>query len=322
MRGSVNLSKTVCYRTLASWGLVCLLTPLLAAQGIDLGKLGKEFERVVEKVEPCVVDVLIQEEYLVGSAGATAVPVRKNLFQCSGVIRTRQGEVMTLLRNGLPPARNGGEVVIAITLHTGEVFPAKLKATDPVTGLTLVEIIDPPKLQAARLATGNVGLRAGSLVIAVGSSHGMNHSLQFGIVSSLKRPVRNGTFFFPRAIQTDIAASPGAVGGMLANTAGEMVGMLAFSYGRSQGALPLGGGRVHGIQDGTVDKRGTAERGFTSAGSILAIPADLLERICGELHKRGKVTRGDPGASDSVTLNFTLVFRHRSPIQLRRRGLP
>ena len=51
-------------------------------QDVDLGKLGKEFERIVDKVEPSVVDIRIQEKTLEKSKqGRTAVITRKTLFR-------------------------------------------------------------------------------------------------------------------------------------------------------------------------------------------------------------------------------------------------
>ena len=213
--------------------VLCLLAglgsarPAEAAGQLDLQRLGREFERVVAKVAPSVVDVAILEEFLEKTEGRTAAVRRERRFRCSGVISNRNGEIITLLRDGLPEPTNGGDLVIEIALHNGEVYGANLTAIDSVTGVALLKMTDLParKLQPATARVG--GLKEGSMVVAVGSSLG--NSFRFGLVSRLNRRVRSQSFSFPRAIQTDIPAEAGAVGGVLANTRGWMVGLLAFS---------------------------------------------------------------------------------------------
>lgn len=289
--------------------------PANRGQDLDLSKIGAALEKVVEKVEPSVVDVVIQEQILEENDGGTAGLVRKGLARCSGIIASRGGEVMTLLRDGLPEPENGGEIVIEVTLHSGEAFRATRIATDSVTGVTLLQLEDLPKKLKLKPARLNIrgGVKKGSLVVAVGSASGMNHTFQMGMVSKIDRSVRSHGFYFPRAIQTDIPAEAGAVGGLLANPAGETVGMLAFSYGPRQAARPRKKDGEVAQDDGDID-----EPQVVAPGSVMAIPADLLHRICSELKKNGKVTRGAFEASFEFYSRFDL---QRMGISVSQAGL-
>ena len=139
------------------------------------------------------------------------------------------------------------------------------------------------------------------MVVAVGSSLG--NSFRFGLVSSLNRRVRSQGFSFPRAIQTDIPAEAGAVGGVLANTRGEMVGLLAFSYAPSQGSARPTRRGVHASD--------SSSKSQAARGSVMAIPTDLLTDICNQLRRNGRVQRGAVEAS----------FEYLPRTQMRHFGL-
>ena len=108
-------------------------------------------------------------------------------------------------------------------------------------------------------------------------------------------------FSFPRAIETDIPAEEGTVGGLLANTRGDMVGLLAFAYTPVPVKRNPGGGMSP-----------TEELGKTQSKSrppvVMAIPADLLRKICTALRRSGRVRRGALGAE--------FVFRRDALVQV------
>lgn len=285
------------------WGV----SPAWARQDIDLQHLDREFRKVVSKAAPSVVDVQVLEESLEVTDGKTAALRRTRLVHCSGVVGTKSGEIITLLRDGLPQPREGGEIVIEVTLHDGQVISATLGAIDVITGVALLELSEVPRgLKPATARSG--GVTPGSLVVALTTSSETTTTAKFGWVSSVDRRVRSEAFSFPRAILTDIPVQPGAVGGMLANARGEMIGLLAFSYSSSQGRRPSS--RKQGANVSQIAGPGPAPA--SRRGTVMAIPSDLLKTIRTHLRKHGRVIRGALEGS----------FEFRTARELQRLGFP
>ncbi len=261
---------------------------LLGAQDLELDKIGKALEHVVQKVRPSVVAVKILERVENRDDShpeRTTIPAytKRTLLHSSGIILSKGGEVATLFTGGLPKIAESGDIIVEVTLNSGETYPARWKSTDPRTGITLLEVQGAPKLRSLRIAREKK-LKPGSIVIAIG------RSIQWGQVNSIDRGVHNHPFFFPRTIQTNLTAYPGDVGGLLVDTSGGMVGMLAFSYQVGQGNL-LEPRNRRGI-NATRAAASRRER----VGTICAVPTDLLLRICNQLRGKGKVLRGYIGA--------------------------
>ena len=231
----------------------------------------RQVRRLVKRIRPSVVGVHFYEEVVVGeeSAETTAVHERESVLGISGMVRNSRGLVMTLVPWGRPRTSQGDPAPIEVILHDGSTRRAEWVARDPETGLTLIKIIDPPKLIPVRFA--RKALAEGNLVIAVGNSG--EYSL--GPVSDTYRPARGGDFDFPRTIEASVAVADGDLGGMLARAAdGLLVGMLAYT-----------------------EKPSTSKERTRSGGNMsFAIPLDLLEKIIPELERNGRVIRGSIGA--------------------------
>jgi serine protease Do len=166
---------------------------------------------------------------------------------------------------------------IQVTLHDGRVFDAEVVGRDPESDLAVIRIAA-HGLPAARWAEVDA-IRPGQFAIAIGMPLGFDYSVTVGHVSALGRaglnPRGRGPFggggpagpTIQNFIQTDTVINPGNSGGPLINLHGEVMGINSMVHGG------VGGGF-----------------GF-------AIPADLVQRVAGQLIEHGRTSRAWVGLS-------------------------
>jgi serine protease Do/serine protease DegQ len=82
-------------------------------------------------------------------------------------------------------------------------------------------------------------LRVGDFVVAIGNPFGLDHTVTSGIVSALKRSLKDGDVMGD-FIQTDASINPGNSGGALVNLKGELVGINTAIYSPSGGNIGIG----------------------------------------------------------------------------------
>ncbi len=146
-------------------------------------------------------------------------------------------------------------------------YEATVVGSDTKTDLALLKVKYSGKLPAVVLGDSDK-LSPGDWVIAIGNPFRLGHTATVGIVSAKSRRVPGGKPY-DSFIQTDASINPGNSGGPLFNAQGEVVGIntAIFSPGR------LGA------------------TGF-NIGIGFATPINLVKTILGQLHTKGKVTRG------------------------------
>ena len=151
---------------------------------------------------------------------------------------------------------------IAVTLHTGRVYPATLLGLDESTDLAVL------KIEAKGLATSRFAntprmwrLRVGETAIVIGNPLGaeLTSTLTVGVISAVDRPVETEGSIV-EMLQTDAAVSPGNSGGPMYDTDGRIIGIITSK----------------------VVKDGAEGLGF-------AIPADVAAGIIDELILHGRV---------------------------------
>jgi len=223
----------------------------------------------------------------------------------SGVILSEDGYVLTnnhvITLDGA--SRNAD---VEVTTAAGRIFRAEVVGTDPLVDLAVVKLVDADGLTPIEF--GDVdALDVGDRVVAIGAPLGLSNTVTDGIVSALDRSIQihssavpddtpgddgdtpqnpfnfdipgqqstggSGTISIP-VIQTDAAINPGNSGGALVNAAGELVG-INVAIANAGGTSTTGG----------------------SIGVGFAIPADLAERVAGELIENGVATHGLLGAT-------------------------
>jgi S1-C subfamily serine protease len=197
-------------------GLGALVSGVRAQEVLQ--RVEEDLVRIADRVRPAVVGIQVERAF---PYPAVAL---------SGICIDGQGSVATV---GLPLAE--AEVQrISIRFHDGRSFRARLAGvgTDRRIALLRVEGADelprPPLGEAARL-------RAGSLVVTLGTPLGLPSTFSFGCVSALdvNAPPYAGL------LQTTVPVRQGEVGGVVADVRGEIVAMVVGSLVPSP-ALQLG----------------------------------------------------------------------------------
>lgn len=250
----------------------------------------------------------------------------------SGVIIDTEGHVLT---NTHVVTLEGAaaDPTIQVQTNDGRLISAKIVGIDPISDLAVIHFADTSNLQPAEFADSSK-LNVGDGAIAIGApltSRGHRHRrnreraqpLDHDRIISTPRhldqqrsgsrraePVRllgtstspDRTSPTPRppplrqiplsVIQTDAAIKPGNSGGALLDSEGRVIGINV--------AIASAGGGAPGGQSGSI-------------GVGFAIPANLAQRIAGEVDRDGKATHGLLGASvadvteDTTQTNSTVV---------------
>jgi serine protease Do len=150
---------------------------------------------------------------------------------------------------------------IMVTLHDGRRLPATVKGVDDRTDLALLEIESDTPLEAVRFADSDAA-RTGDWVVAVGNPFGLGGSYTAGIISARGRDI--GSSPEDDFLQIDAPINQGNSGGALFNVRGEVVGVNTAIFSPNGGNVGIG----------------------------FAVPANIAQRVVGQLKSHGAVARG------------------------------
>ena len=229
---------------------------------------------MLEKATPAVVNIATRGAVRVQSNPLFQDPFFRRFFDIPDQPRERQTQS---LGSGVIVDAKQGYIVtnhhvienankIEVTLNDGRRFFAKLRGSDPLADMAVIQI------QASQLTqipwSNSDTLRVGDLVVAIGNPFGLGQTVTSGIVSALSRSGL-GIEDYEDFIQTDASINPGNSGGALVNLRGELVGINTAILGPS-------GGNV---------------------GISFAIPANMAKQIMQQLIDYGEVLRGRLGIS-------------------------
>ena len=210
---------------------------------------------IVEQIAPCVVHITTKVEQTIAhdprqfffedeffkrffghtprEFGFNQKPLKQESSGTgSGFIITADGYILT----NYHVVQNAKEITVKTTEK--EEYPAKLVGKDKYSDLAIIKIKG-NNFPTAKLSD-STKLRPGQWAIAVGSPHGLDHTVTLGIISALSRDIpqlSNVSF-----IQTDAAINPGNSGGPLLNIKGEVVGINTAIMGTAQNigfAIPV-----------------------------------------------------------------------------------
>jgi len=159
-----------------------------------------------------------------------------------------------------------GAQEIKVALSDKRIFKGKVVGTDPRTDVAVVKI-EASGLPAITWADSD-RLKAGEMVMAIGSPFGLSRSVTMGIISAVGR-ANIGISDYEDFIQTDAAINPGNSGGALVNMKGELVGLNTAIFSETGGYQGIG----------------------------FAIPSNMVRQVMDSLIKSGKVVRGWLGIS-------------------------
>ena len=204
-----------------------------------------------------------------GRVAGTTDLVRTQRATGSGAIVDASGFIVTnahvvrgaqRIRVEVPTVPTGGSILGA----RGRLLDGRIVGLDLETDLAVI------KVEATGLPTLTFGdsddLRAGQIVVALGSPLGFNNSVSLGVVSAVARQLEPES---PMVyVQSDAAISSGSSGGPLVDLRGRIVGINTLVASRE---------------------------GAAGEGLGFAAPSNIVRAVYEQLRQHGRVRRGDIG---------------------------
>jgi serine protease Do len=252
---------------------VALAVPPASAQGTHVGSRAQELSdtltAMARTAEPAVVEIFATSYGpTMGSKLHGGELVATQRASGSGVIVDPDGFIVTNahvvrgaqhLRVMLPSAEAGASILAP----KRRALPAQIVGLDTETDLAVIKV-DQGKLAFLPFGDSDT-LRAGQLVLAMGSPSGLQNSVSLGVVSAVARQLTPESPMI--YVQTDAAISPGSSGGPLIDLAGRVVAINTLLLS----------------QDGI------------SQGLGFAAPVNIVRSVYEQIRRYGRVHRGDIG---------------------------
>jgi serine protease Do len=186
----------------------------------------------------------------------------------SGVIVDKDGYIVTnahvvagalRLRVELPMPVTGQSILSARSRSVA----GRIVGIDRETDLAVIRV-EAQNLPALVFGDSD-GLKAGQIVLAVGSPLGLNNSVSLGVVSAIARQLTPESPMI--YVQTDASINPGSSGGALVDINGRLMGINTLIASKSGGNEGLG----------------------------FAAPSNIVKTVYEQIRKNGRVRRGDIG---------------------------
>lgn len=190
-----------------------------------------------------------------------------------------------------------GAQEVNVTFADGTSVPAQVVGSDPSTDLAVVKV-DLPTASLRPLPLGDsTQLSVGQFVVAIGNPFGLDHTLTFGVISSLGRVIQSPDGrYIGEAIQTDAAINPGNSGGPLLDLSGNVIGVNAQIVSTSQ----------------------------SNAGIGFAIPARTVQRVVPQLIAKGYYDHPYIGVQYfpyPLSSQWARIFRDEAGVNVPDHGL-
>lgn len=258
-------------RSCRNWAL--LAAGVMAAWGQPspaLRGLSRQFEELVDRVDPAVVQIVTRGFGPAGDGPGTLL--RSQRGSGSGVIVDPSGYILTnahvvggarSVQVLLPQPSEDTSPGHSLLKPTGKLLSAAVVGVDRETDVAVLKIAE-QNLPALPLGDSEQ-LRQGQIVFAFGSPLGLENSVTMGVVSAVARQVKPDD---PMVyIQTDAAINPGNSGGPLVDTEGNVVGLNTFILTKSGGSEGIG----------------------------FAAPSSIVKAVYEQIREYGRVRRGQIG---------------------------
>lgn len=233
-----------------------------ALDGSPLEQISAYYQMVNKRVRPSVVHINTKVNNPTGSTGDEEFEKAHPFFgphrfegrgQGTGVIVDSEGFIIT----NYHVIEEASE--ISVTLSDNRHVEGRLIGYDEPTDLAVIKI-DEDRVVPAEWGDSDK-VEVGSLVWAVGSPFGLQHTVTMGILSAKNRAGSAGTVY-QDFMQTDAAVNPGNSGGPLVDERGRVIGI------------------------------NTAIVGQTYQGISFAVPSKVARNIYRKIKKNGHVSRG------------------------------
>ncbi len=173
---------------------------------------------------------------------------------------------------------------IKVTCNGSNEYDAEIVGADPSTDLAVIRLKGDFSALTPVTFGNSDSVRAGDVVLAIGSPFGLNRSVSMGVISAKDR-ANFGVVEYEDFLQTDASINPGNSGGALVNMCGELIGINA--------AILSGSGGSEGV-------------GFS-------VPSNMVRDVVEEILKNGRVVRGDLGiGTQQIDQDMIDAFRLQS----------
>ena len=275
----------------SAWVLAILFSGAVARHAVaapapgsaSFGDLSATFEAVAARVTPSVVQVRVSS---IGPLGEGEGYLGLQRQGGSGVIVSPDGDIVTNAHVVAGARRI--EVVLAVPAAgsgpgrslvrpPGKLVPAHLVGVDVETDLAVLRI---EERNLPHLEFGDSdGLKAGQIVLAVGSPLGLQNSITMGIVSATGRQLRPEDRMV--YVQTDAAINPGNSGGALVDARGKLVGVNTSIFSQSGGNEGIGFAAPSNIVVAVYQQLKTL--GFVHRGDIGVVAQTITPTLAGGL---------------------------------------
>lgn len=245
------------------------------------------YRAIYDNVRPSVVQIIVESQDNARSPQVYSDPFMNDPFfrKFFGIPESGPQDKKTIqsLGSGFIIDKNGIIVTnkhvvgnaarVKVKLHDGRILDGKVRGTDDLTDIAVIEISDGKQLRAIRIGNSDT-LHVGDFTVAVGNPFGLDGTFTSGIVSAVGRVGLDSSGL--KFIQTDASINQGNSGGPLLNISGEVIGinrMIVSPTGGSVGigfAIPIN--EVSNII-GQIQEKGSVERPMLGI-SIAPIPQD------------------------------------------------
>ena len=280
MTRSIRVGPSVVGILIVLTGAVGLYAQSAAQRSSALVDLSGALETTAQSASRAVVEVFTTSY----TTGDGVVPRSADLVWTqrasgSGVIVDPAGYIITnahvvrgaqRVRVELPPAVSGQSILAS----RGRVVSAEVVGLDLETDLAVLKVAE-QKLAAIAFGDSD-DLKAGQLVMALGSPLGLHHTVSVGVVSAVARQLEPESPMI--YVQTDASINPGSSGGPLVDLRGRLVGINTLIASRAGG----------------------------DEGLAFAAPSNIVRTVYEQIRKSGRVRRGDIGVR-AQTITPTLA---------------
>jgi len=179
--------------------------------------------RAIKRAKPWVVNIR-----------ATGLRPSGNSFveTGSGIVLKTNGFILTNY-HVVKGAKN-----VTVTIFNGKKFHGVVTGSSPRDDLAVVRI-NASGLKVPKWGNSKV-LKVGQVAIAIGNPYKFDWTVSRGIISAVKRNIREGGIVYKEMIQTDAAINPGSSGGALIDSNGKVIGVNTAVYAGKGGHLAQG----------------------------------------------------------------------------------
>ncbi|MCD4784280.1 MAG: trypsin-like peptidase domain-containing protein [Candidatus Eremiobacteraeota bacterium] len=121
-----------------------------------------------------------------------------------------------------------GSKNVTVTIYNGKKYHAVVVGSSPREDLAVVRI-NATGLKVPKWGNSKV-LKVGQVAIAIGNPYKFDWTVSRGIISAVKRNIRERGIVYREMIQTDAAINPGSSGGALIDSRGKVIGVNTAVY--------------------------------------------------------------------------------------------